>query len=275
MMKTIDSLEEVQKIEFDILVYIDNYCKKNNLRYFLAGGTLLGAVRHKSFIPWDDDLDIAMPRPDYDKLLENFNSYAVAEELPYCIKFIRNDDNYCFPFAKIQDSRTVINERNRPKFNCSNMGIYVDIFPIDGFPSNESGSVKKLVSVQKKCFRMGLSFSSYINLNFYEKLKLTFYKIMFSFRNREKLIENEQDKLRKYDFDKSPYVVSTFGMKGEKEIIEQKYFSKAIKMKFVDREFMVPIGYDEYLTQMYGDYMKLPPEEQRISPHDIEAYWRD
>jgi lipopolysaccharide cholinephosphotransferase len=100
-------------------------------------------------------------------------------------------------------------------------------------------------------------------------------KIVFRITGQDKKFEKEIDKLREKNFDESSYVVSTFGLRGEKEIIEQECFAQSIDVKFEGKTYKAPIGYDRYLKQMYGDYMELPPEDEQIPHHDLEVYWRD
>lgn len=136
------SIDDIREIELQILNYIDEVCKDNKLRYYLLGGTLLGAIRHGGFIPWDDDIDIIMPRNDYDTLLsiinETNNKYKV---LAYKYK-----KEYYYPFAKIVDSSTMVVESNTIATN--NMGVWVDIFPIDNLPNDK----KHRKRIQDKCW---------------------------------------------------------------------------------------------------------------------------
>lgn len=272
-MKKIESLKEIQLIELDILDFIDQVCGQYGLRYFLAGGTLLGAVRHKGFIPWDNDMDISMPRKDYDIFTEKFNEYAYQNGMPYEVLKITNSGHYCCPFIKVVDKRTILQDGEHQKFKGRDMGVFVDIFPIDGLASNSEKEVERMLSARNKCINLSLSFAEFTNLNFKETIKLSLYKMRYSLKNREALLNKFQNEMRQNDFDRSPYIMSTFGLRGKKEVMEQSLFSKSITLEFENKSYPAPIGYREYLTQMYGDYMMLPPVEKRVVPHDFEGYW--
>lgn len=263
----------MQIIELDILKFIDSVCKKNGLRYFLCGGTLLGAVRHKGFIPWDNDIDISMPRKDYDKFVDICNKEAENMKLPYEILKLRNDVRYCCPFAKVTDKRTILIDGKEQKFKGDPMGVFVDIFPIDGMETNTSQDIDNVLKIRDKCIWLGLSFAHFGNLSIKETVKLLYYKIFYAFRNKEKCLNQMENVLRKNEFDSSPFIITTFGLRGEKEVVEQQKFAESILFQFEDGMFPAPKGYDIYLTQMYGDYMQLPPLEQRAVPHNFEGYW--
>lgn len=273
-MRKIESLREVQIIELNILKYIDKICKENGLIYFLAGGTLLGAVRHRGFIPWDNDLDISMPRPDYDRFIQLLNEESKKQNTPYELLALENDKRYCCPFIKVVDNRTFLKDGDYQKYKGGSMGVFVDVFPIDGLKSNEEHYINQVLKMRNKCINLGLSFAKYDNLNLKEIIKLSMYKFMYAKKNRELLLDRIQDFFRENDFYTSKFVMSTFGLRGEKEVILQEYFANSIKIQFEDSLFPAPIGYKEYLIQMYGDYMKLPPEEKRVVPHDYEEYWK-
>ena len=272
-MKEIDSLVELQNIEFDILCYIDKVCKKNQLRYFLAGGTLLGAVRHKNFIPWDDDMDISMPRPDYDKLVDIFDAEANKDNSPYKIIKLCNEYSYCMPFIKIVDTRTVMYARTKTEFQGEAFGVFVDVFPIDGV--SDKNNVRTILKIRDNSFALARSYSTYKNLTVRGFFKVVIRKVKYGLTNREVQFEKMQNELRKNSFDTSPFVMSTFGMRGKKEVIEQRCFSDAINAEFRGAKFPIPVGYKQYLTQMYGDYMTPPPENNRESTHDYIGYWKD
>jgi lipopolysaccharide cholinephosphotransferase len=271
-MKKINSLDEIQEIELAMLDYVADLCEKNNLRYYLAGGTLLGAVRHQGFIPWDNDVDISMPRQDYDKLRSLMEESEGQKQ--YKLLRVTDDSDYIYPYYKVVDTRTYIVELSRNS-HSSGLGIYIDIFPIDGLGDAKSETVKQFKSVYKQCYRITSTAESYKNLSLYKKFTRFCWKSWFRVFGREKNFEIAIDKLRENSFDDSSYIVSTFGIRGEKEIIKQEYFAKSIDVDFEGRKYKAPIGYDQYLKQMYGDYMKLPPENERIPNHDIEVYWKD
>jgi lipopolysaccharide cholinephosphotransferase len=272
-MKQISTLQELHILELNMLDAIDNICKKYHLRYFLAGGTLLGAVRHGGFIPWDDDVDISMPRNDYEKFLEIMEQGE--KEFPeYKVFQIHEKGDYCFPFAKFIDTRTIMKEHDQG-LNVRNMGLFIDIFPIDGFGDDLEKAKAMIIKQSKIGGRIAVSFSNSKGFTFYRKCTLLVWKVKYFLKGKEKSYRSLVNELSKYDFDKSQFVGSTFGLRGTREIIKQEHFAKSIKMNFENRKYSVPIGYDQYLKQMYGDYMELPPEEERIEPHGFEFYLKE
>ena len=128
-------IEEIKHIEVDILKHVVKICNRHKLRYFLAYGTLLGAVRHQGFIPWDDDIDICMPRPDYDKFIEIWQKEkTLNESLNFGLLFPSPGNNYFYEFAKVTATDTVC-EVNLPILDIKGLGIWIDIFPLDGMPT--------------------------------------------------------------------------------------------------------------------------------------------
>lgn len=269
-MKKIDSLKEIQKIEIDILNYIVSICERENLRYFLAGGTLLGAIRHQGFIPWDNDMDISMPRPDYNRFIELMKN----EDGRYRCLVLNNDTNYPYPFIKVVDSYTSLYEDSGLIYDIDDYGIYVDIFPIDGYGNDIVQAKQKFMKYSKILNRISVS-NVPIRSPFKKKINREILHFVVKLFNRKNCFDRVMLKVTDVSFDDSKYVGSTFGLRGENEIIEREYFSKSIKVKFNGYEYNAPIGYDQYLKQMYGDYMKLPPLEDRVLPHNSKAYWKE
>ncbi len=262
-------LEEIKEIELDILSYIADVCKENNLRYCLCGGTLLGAVRHKGFIPWDDDIDIYMPRPDYDKFAELLSQKKGKYRI-----LSAGQENYYYNFAKVVDSETVLIE-----YGClplENMGVYVDIFPLEGMPSNEADRKKHFNKLDKLRKRIN-SYSKQkpkIRRNLVQYIKSRY---LYCANKKSSLLEfqREYEKLvKKYNYDESVYVYATGGAYKEKDIFLKKIFSDYTGIIFENKEFNAPKECDVYLRQLYGNYMQLPPVENRISNHNYEAEYR-
>lgn len=262
------SPEEIKKIMFEVLVVIDEFCRKNSLTYYLCGGTLIGAIRHNGFIPWDDDIDIAMPRKDYEIFLEKFNSYYEMYKVIHC----NNDSTYPFPFAKVSDIRTRYIEQCDFVYNG---GVYVDIFPIDDFES-----INEAQKAYKKCYfykqAIFIKARKAYQKNIIKKSIWTITKLLlipisanFLARNMENIMQKHSQKIRS-NIAYSGCIIWGYG---QKEIVNANIFSGILEHKFQSGDFYIPIGYDELLRNIYGDYMQLPPKEQQIPHHSTEAYY--
>lgn len=271
-MRKITDIETLQKIEIEILDYVVCICKQNGLMYFLAGGTLLGAIRHKGFIPWDNDIDIAMPRNDYEKLCEILREMSGIE---YQLIELRDDNMYYCPFVKVVNDRTILKE-NAGGESIMPLGVYIDIFPIDGIENNDKKSVKRYLKIRDWSYRIANATLYIENLSFWRRLiKKVWQVLIVDVLKREKYFNILVKLLKKFPYGSTEYIVSTYGLRAEKEIIEYSAFAQTINVEFEGKMYNAPVGYDKYLTQMYGDYMKLPPESERVAPHDIVVYLKE
>ena len=275
-MKEID-IEELKGIQVEMLVLIDEFCVRNNINYSLSSGTLIGAVRHKGYIPWDDDIDIMMPRSDYDRFVTTFNGTfshlsLLAPEL---------DLNYYAPYANVYDNRTLLTEDNNDHRGL-NIGIKIDVFPIDTVSTKASEYANDMRKVEKLNLmmhikRLKILSQSRKQMTFYEIAKiliLKFFCIFFSYPFLQKKIKNIALNQRYIDSEYVDNVV--FNIYSKKcTRFNKSVMEHFIRMPFENKEFSVINDYDVVLRKMYGDYMKLPPEEQRIPHHNFKAYWND
>ena len=279
------TLDGLKKIELDMLVDIAEFCDKHNLRYYLGGGTLLGAVRHKGFIPWDDDIDINMPRPDYDIFIHKYNGYNKR----YYVKAIETDESYWRTFAKVFDSRTYIVE-DVIRIDKPGNAVFVDVFPIDGLPDS---SIKQKVFFKEqellnflyhgsawnytRSFKYRDSKSRFSGVKSAVRTLLKFIAITILYplptRTLIRIINNNA---KKYDFNDSVFIgaIVDCAHGGACEKILKKNYLPRMKFSFEGLKFYGPIGFDEYLTNLYGNYMEMPPENKRVSHHDFKAYWK-
>lgn len=258
-MRPID-LEEQKQIQLNILIKVDQFCRERNLRYSLGGGTLLGAVRHKGFIPWDDDIDIMMPRPDYDQFVHSFNGYD--EDLT-CEAYELNK-SHIYPFGKVYHNKTLLKEIEVTK----DTGIYIDIFPIDGFPENKEEQKKFIKDLY--LWRMMLYIK---HLKFNGTFKRFIHKIILYFIPTSFLQKKIQQLMKKYSFSNA-YCGAVSGIYQEKECYPHSVFEDYIQtLSFEGHHFLTIKEYDSYLKQHYGDYMQLPPKEKQIPNHTSEAHW--
>lgn len=256
------SLDELKIIQLDLLQKTADFCEKNGLRYFLCGGTLIGAIRHKGYIPWDDDIDIAMPRPDYEMFVKTFNN----PENYYQVASLETDTNYSYSFAKVFDNRTVLKELHY----LGDIGVYIDIFPADGV--KEVSQIRKIMLLHK--------FLNTKRANYYKRsvLKMiinTFGKLLllpFSAHQIAIWMDNEA---RRYAFGSLPMAGVIVNPLGLGEMIDKSVFDSDIYQEFEGRKYRIPIGYDKWLRSIYGDYMQLPPVEHRVTHHTFEAWWKD
>lgn len=255
------AIKIIHKKDLELIKIFINICEENNLKYYMIGGTLLGAIRHRGFIPWDDDMDVAMPREDYNRFTEIFNdySYESIELVSY-----KKDKNYKYYTSRLCNTKYKIVENTENKTN-----IFIDILPIDGFPKNKF--IRNLHILKVLYHRMKISFyhSNTIDMkrkrNLMEKIlikiakKISFNKII----NQEKEKEKIDRILGKYSFYNSELVGTIMGAYRQREIVPKKYFGIPTKYKFENIQIKGPEKYDLYLTHIYGEYMKLPKKENR------------
>ena len=249
-------VKKMQNVVYEILCDIDRFCRDNKIRYFLSGGTCLGAVRHKGFIPWDDDADLMMPRKDYERFIKLFSKSELMEK--YGIGSLLNDPDWTIQYTRVWDKSTKWHSK---KYNLKEMGIFIDIFPMDGVPSNRMlrkvffARLKVLCEFGKEASRVEFSDDNRF---------LVIRKIVGFFTRPigQRYFSKRLNAIaKKYDFDKSKYVACSMPVHyGEKEVIEYKNMNKATFLQFEDRRFPVPVGYEKYLTNLYGNYMDIPKD---------------
>lgn len=264
-------MDEQKSIESAALKSFADYCAENGLRYYLYAGTLLGAVRHKGFIPWDDDIDVVMPRPDYERFYSMAKQKRIASNLD--IDTYRMSDNSICPFIKLQDNRTDGHEQNLP--DSFHTAVWIDIFPLDGAPDDRPEQ-KKLIKKQKRLIkRLDLCTRQYVPCKdpLRHLKRYIIWKIFGGINYKDIDRELELNSL-KYDYDSSNYIGNTVYCAGINEIIAKHEFDTPAQLQFEGNLFQVPGTYKAYLTSLYGDYMKLPPLNQRIRRHDYLCWWK-
>lgn len=255
-------LKKLHEVELEILDEVVKICDKYNLTYFLVGGTLLGAVRHQGFIPWDDDLDVGMPRKDYEKFIK-----LCSKELneKYILDNKDTNPKYYLNFIKIRKRDTIFEQDFQENYDGPK-GIWLDIFPYDNAKTNTS----KKVAIQNKINRSIFAILHYKNKFFLSNRKLWIKKIIcILFRPvSNRFLLNLQDKVLKWNENKEDYnyfVSSSTTYDYRTELIEKNKYIPTIKLEFEGKLYKVPKEYDYILTRVYGDYMELPPEEKRIT----------
>ena len=249
-----------------------NICEIHNLRYYCIGGTLLGAIRHQGMIPWDDDIDVLMPREDYDKFLNlDFREIQGVE-----IITMQNNPNYYLPFSKFCDSSsTILEYANIPAI----LGSFIDIFPLDGASSDTTVLAKDLLQfrrlanklfVESKVF--GENMKAFFKRLFNFQLRTAWNELTLSYSKESKrkhIIHSLEKVMRRYDYNRCTKVGNYGGMWGIKEFWDKSNFDSYILQNFESLQVRIPIGYDAILTKMYGNYMQLPPVEKRVSHHNV------
>ncbi len=269
--RTVLSLEELKSVELEILKTVHNFCVHNNIRYLLWGGTLIGAIRHNGFIPWDDDIDIAMPRDDYERFVRSFDTEK------YGVYSCEENPLYPYNFAKAFDKSTLKTEPIRTAKGFE-IGVNIDIFPIDNIDSKEIPGWllkrrKHLITMWK------LSIVSYAKANNLKRhIRNIIVFIMDVIRltgafNTNK-ISRKINALAMTDKDKQTDYCMFFVKPHIKTpiVLDKSWISELYPHKFEDSEFFIPKGYDNILKACYCDYMTLPPENERVSHHTFVAY---
>lgn len=269
-----ESQEKWNKTIIDVLDAYIKICKEYNLRYYCVGGTAIGAVRHNAMIPWDDDIDVCMPRPDYNRFLEicantDMGIYEIVS--PY------SNSNYPLYSLKMCDKRTTLMEN---KFIPCVTGLYIDIFPVDGTSDNFDKALRLKRQFRKLDNRLTAistryTFGKYIGLLGKSKEwgQFVYKTIAFFFRKayRRSLLNQMKNICGLYDFNSAKNVIIYTGSYDKREIYPKEWINGAKSFAFENLTVDLPVEYDKYLHHFFDEYMQLPPENERVAKHD-KAY---
>lgn len=269
------TLQEIQQVSFDILKDIHEFCIENDIKYSLFAGTLIGAIRHKGFIPWDDDLDIAMPRAEYKRFVESYKSPKGYE----LFARERQGKDVYISFGRVCEMDKTYVDTNHWPWTKTRTGIWIDVFPIDGASSDIKKAQKQSHKNQWLWRLIGWQRKSYTSIKYSKgligKTRWVCSKIAFGLYHG--LVDRHIKLCQSVPFDEadnySNWSWAGFGMR---EYYKTSAFSSYLLMPFENGEFYVMNGYDGALRAKYGDYMTLPPLEEQTPRHnESKYYWKD
>ncbi len=261
------TLQELKEIEFDILKMFDAFCKENNIRYYLSHGTLLGAIRYKKFIPWDDDVDLLIPREDYNRMIKLFRD---TEQ--YRLFAFEKNEKYRFPFAKLCDMTT-----RKVEFGCNNgieLGVDIDLFPLDAWDDDLDKAKKEVKCIKKNMYYLSLTkFKKPDSSNSLKRFVMALIMAWCKILGSKHFIKNIIKESNKKEQQGNNYLgCKAWCVYGEKGIIPAQVFADTVNIEFEGEMFPAPKDYDTYLTCLYGDYLPEPPKEKQKTHHTFKAY---
>ena len=257
-------LSPVQEKLLSMLKWFHDYCQENGFTYYVVGGSMLGAIRHKGFIPWDDDIDVVLPRPDYDRLLRIFgeeNDHYLLES-PYT-----GNADYYYTYAKLYDTNTTLVEKS--KRNCRR-GLYIDVFPLDGIGSTDKEVNKNFLKVDRlNMFLMTRICAITKRRGFLKNASIAVSRMIPQIIvNDHKLVLKVDKVASSFGYEDSKYVANLMGAYRRKEVMEKSIFGKPTEYQFEDIVVNGVEQYEEFLTHIYGDWRKLPSKEKQKTTHE-------
>lgn len=261
------TLQELKDIEFNLLKVFDEFCKENNIRYFLAYGTLLGAVRYKKFIPWDDDVDLLIPRDDYERMIKLFK-----DSDRYRLFAFEKDSDYLYPFAKLCDMTTRKDEFGYK--SALDLGVDIDLFPLDAWDDDLEKAKDEAKRIRKLMFYLGLSrLKKADSANPIKRIIKSVVMLSCKIRGSKHFLSKIEKEACKAGQQGKVYVgAKSWCVYGERGIIPAEAFSSAVDIEFEGETFPAPVGWDMYLRCLYGDYLPEPPKEKQKTHHSFKAY---
>ena len=275
-------MNDLQKCQFEMLKFFVKFCEDHDIKYFLVGGTALGAIRHGGFIPWDDDIDVGIPREDYDRFCE-----VAAKELnipgsKYFLQTYETDPEYPYNFAKIRDNTTTFVEDNFMYCNM-NQGVWIDVFPFDGLSTKDQYTKRELKKRQNTWYGFYFSYPRCLKhkiraKHWWKDFWQNVFSIMFYWCNAKHRLNKRTDKImRSVPFKDAKWAINIQGAIHARPL-KMEYFQEGTKVKFEGVDMVIPKMYHEYLTALYGDYMTPPPPDKQIGMHfhkglDLNTPW--
>lgn len=259
--------KKLREIQLEILSAVASFCESHHINYWLDFGTLIGAVRHKGYIPWDDDVDLGMMREDYIKFIELFNQ----ENTRYKFMCYEIDKSFPYPFGKVLDTETVLYE---PDERGHKLSINIDIFPYDNIP--DAKTAKKLYKKRDRysLFQVAKIHKGKAQGNFVRRFFVACLKLFVKIFPRDYFVKKIIKNAKKYSDCNTAFVGDLTGSLTN-FTCDKSVFDCFLETEFEGKMFKIPRGYDELLRMVYGDYMQFPPESQRVSHHRFKAYIKE
>lgn len=275
-------MNDIQKKELEITLFFHKFCEEHHLRYVLASGTCLGAVRHNGFIPWDDDIDLFMPRSDYDKFVELAIKLINVPGSKYFVQTYETDPNYYYNFLKIRDNTTTFVETFF-QFTNINHGLWIDIFPLDGVPGDEKHASRYVKKFHRTWFPLWASYPRIAIRRIRLKhcitdLLMDIGGFLLFFVNYHNRVSKRIDRLTtRYKYEDCDFVASVQDLI-KCPLYKREWFDEVILHDFEGHQLYIPKKYDEVLTTIYGDYMTPPPPDKQVGHHytaymDLNTPW--